>query len=189
MAKTSTKNAPLQKAQFFLCEDVRIETSGKLSLMGFFSDSAVLAQIPIEVSPSENEPLLIEGLCVLVTLSGFEGTHHVRAEIVEPTTNKAASMERDLVFSENRTANLVLRMRPYAVRSFGSKPVKVHIEGHVFEGSFDVRRGPPALEQVGQIAGAEVKGSVNARSARRAPAKTPASAKKIGTALRSKKRR
>ncbi len=148
--KIVTKEAPVW-ARFYICDDVRIEAAGKFSLMGLFPDSIVVVHLPRGVQPTIKAPLAIESLCILVAVHGLTGVHKARFALGSPElTVKPAFMERDIQFSENRAANLIVRMKPYVVRSFGKTKVQLEVAGHVFEHSFEIRRGelPQSMEPV-----------------------------------------
>jgi hypothetical protein len=134
------------RVQLFVCDDIRHEVDGKLSLIGLYSDGVVIVGLgddEMRGTTGKPEIFSIDGLAFLVTVTGLRGKHELIFQFEEGAFPPKEPAVRVADFEEGKGANLVARFRPYLSSSFGRKRVALSIDGKVNELFYEIRRGAP----------------------------------------------
>src|SRR5947209_2519725 len=98
-----------QEVLFLLSEDVRMETGGKVSLLGLYSGNEVVV-FGAEGAP----PPIIPGLGFFFSILGGEGNFAARFQLVSPDANPIADHEVGQVNKNAAGAvNLMMRFHPF----------------------------------------------------------------------------
>jgi hypothetical protein len=140
---------PVPESRFYLADDIRLEADGKVSAIGLYADLAVVALMrPGQPEPSEATPLVFDGFTCLFSISGLAGKHKVAVEyhddggMLRALGEQVLPIDQEIDFLDPaRSANLLLRLRPYFTTAFGMKRVTLSIDGVKKEFTFEVRRG------------------------------------------------
>lgn len=142
------KRAKVQKlsCKWYLADDVRSEVGGKCTLVGVYTDDIVIVPMPIGApNPTPSRPLAIEGLAILCSLRGLTGS--AKFELTIAGTNTSGTVQRQNIDAESPNAahnlNLIARMAPVIVESFGEKSMTIESKELHFrdEFKFQIVRG------------------------------------------------
>ena len=69
--KKETSNV---KCRWFLADEARTESSGKVMLIGLYPDDQLILEMPSDApGPTVEAPLYVEGVTIVCYLSGFQG--------------------------------------------------------------------------------------------------------------------
>lgn len=142
------KRAKVQKlsCKWYLADDVRSEIGGKCTLVGVYTDDIVIVQMPIGApDPTPSRPLAIERLAILCSLRGLTGS--AQFELTIAGTNKLGTAQKQNIDAESPNAahnlNLIARIAPVVVESFGEKSMTIESKELHFrdEFKFQIVRG------------------------------------------------
>lgn len=130
------------KVRFFVSDDIRTDTDGKPMLIGFYSDNIVGLKVPADITPTSSKPLGIAGLTFMFTISAPPGDHLATISI-ELSDGKASAREIENRFqttTEKSSYNIIAKSQPFPVFAFGTQNVKLVVDGHEFNETFELRR-------------------------------------------------
>lgn len=133
----------------YVADDLRQEISGKVSMIGLYADRVVVLQIPPgSPEPSEETPLVIDGLSFLVNIAGLSGRHRLSVRFfVDGSSPLSEPQMREADFDPQLSANFAVRIRPFAVATFGRKKVVVTVDDNEpMECVFELRKGTLSAE-------------------------------------------
>lgn len=133
--------------KFFVADDVRQEADGKVSMMGLYCDDVIVAKRSFgEDLPSAIHPLAFEGLTFVFTISGIEGEYEISAEIEsalgengQPSIQQILKPQKLPFKDPARSANLVVKIRPFITQSLGVKKARLYLNEDGFEFPFEIR--------------------------------------------------
>lgn len=142
-AKTTIEKKTEKKdftVRFFCADDIRTDADGKGILTGFYSDNVLVVKAPKDVAPTKEVPFGLPSLAFMFTISGPRGRH--RASIGLDHFGKPAQVqETEFELTPEKTSfNIIARLQPFLVSSFGKIKVKVSVDGHVFTEVLEIRR-------------------------------------------------
>lgn len=135
---------------FYVADDVRQELHGKVSLVGLYPDRVVIAQMEDD-SPIASDALIgLDSLAFLFNISSLSGKHRIRVSYLdESVPEPVSSPEQERDFTAGKSANLIMRFRPFTAKQFGVKNMLVEIDGRTQQLQFEIRRAtakPIAVE-------------------------------------------
>jgi hypothetical protein len=102
------------KTQFFLCDDVREEKGGKLSLIGFMPEPRLIVQ---GYDPKVNEDGQVPGLTILMIFHDGVGKFATSLSLVSPSGKEIASPEMiaQTEKHEDGPMNIIINFRPFPI--------------------------------------------------------------------------
>jgi hypothetical protein len=139
-ANVMSNKKPLS-ASFLLCEDVRPELNGKVTINGLFPGAKVLLLTKPKTKKAKGTVGRIDQLAILAMIENGSGSFPVTLLVKGPAGEKILEGKiGDVLLAEGRTALLAFRMLPLIVPTFGSfraeftvgesvLPFEFHIEG------------------------------------------------------------
>lgn len=134
---------------FYLAEDVRIEQGGKISMLGFFSNSTIQIHLPPGTpNPTREKVIGIGSLSVLSAYHNVPGTHTIKFRLAGPDgTVIAETVEGSIAPNAGDTGlNLISRFSPMPLIAFGTYSFSSILDGHVDTFTFTVVRGADAAK-------------------------------------------
>lgn len=170
-------------ARILIADDFRVEEGGKVFAIGLFTDNVIVSLVPRGTpAPTAELPYGIDALAILLCVGGVSGLHDLSV-----TLGDGPSRQWQVDLQEGASANLIMKLRPLLVRSFGMKPVRIEFAGQTFESAFELRR----VEVDADNGGRPQLPIVGARLVERQPAisEGPPPALPIGDPKRGPKRR
>jgi hypothetical protein len=130
------------KCKFFLAEDIRTDEGGKLSLLGLYPDDVIWVILPSEIGdPTEEMPLLIEGISICASFSEIAGEIDLRTTLTGPSGKVILDSGRGtMTQAELKRLNLTSRFRPMVIPALGKYLLTMELLGHTFRYEFSVQR-------------------------------------------------
>jgi hypothetical protein len=117
-------------ATFLICEDVREEKGGKVSLLGVFAGG--------DVQLANFKDGMGIDLCVYCMFRGGAGAFNMQATLIDPKGAVAKGPVESAVVEEGNTLGFTIRMRPLMISSLGIYRLVVTIDGKDFEFNFPI---------------------------------------------------
>lgn len=137
---------------FYLADDIRIEQSGKPSMVGFYPDNAIVVQLPKDApDPTKDNPVGIASLAFLANFVGAVGEYDAEIEMTGVGGVPLVRSDRRKLVGTKKNINFVTRFIPMPVVGFGTYKVVIKLDGHPYEFSFEVRRGDLDPKQEGHV--------------------------------------
>lgn len=127
------KRLPDQDAVFLVCDDVRHEGSGKVSLLGLFGGGDV------QISGPYTEGEVIESLAIYCIFNNGEGEFQVRTKLTDPAGKETLGPLEKARIDRGNKFGLTVRIRPFAVTSLGIYTLTVFIDDSEYTFEFPVR--------------------------------------------------
>lgn len=130
------------KVRFFVSDDIRTDNDGKPMLIGFYPDNIVGLKVPADVTPTSSKPLGIAGLTFMFTISAPPGEHEATLSI-EFSDEKVSARKIENRFqttSKKSSYNIIAKSQPFPVFAFGTQNLKLVVDGHEFNETFELRR-------------------------------------------------
>jgi hypothetical protein len=132
--------------KFLLCEDVRPEADGKLTIIGLYADDRMIVNVTPGVAPPPPAGVPIYGVPQLaiasIVLDGV-GTYPAGTEILDPTGGSMGKVAMgDAVLSAGKTATLAIKSGPFPVARFGSYKFVLTLGPATFSFDFEILAGP-----------------------------------------------
>ena len=130
------------KCAFIVCDDIRQEQGGKLSLMGWFPDGIVL--VNIAEGPSSGPALALSTLAMAVAFLDGAGDYRARVRLVAPGGKEMLSPDNVIPVSkgEGKAMTLNFKLAPFTHDSFGQFRLSVSLDDHEYGFTFEVIRAP-----------------------------------------------
>ncbi|MDO9438033.1 hypothetical protein [Hydrogenophaga sp.] len=123
-------------ATMLVADEFRMEQSGKVLAIGLYPDNVVVCTIPKNAPrPSKETPFGMDGIALLLTVSGFEGAATVRFGL----SGSSHTFEHPVSLTAGTSVSLILNLKPFRIASFGVKDVFVEVEGAKHTLHFEVR--------------------------------------------------
>lgn len=138
-----TGPVPPSRVRFFLCDDVRAETDGKITLVGFYPDDKIIVnQLPaantgpvlVAIPQLAIAAIVMDGVGTLLSPSG-EVTDPL-GKLVSRATLGAA------VLVAGKTYSIVIKGNMFPVPHFGRYEFKLTLDKTTFSFPFDIQAGP-----------------------------------------------
>lgn len=129
---------------FFLADDIRVEQGGKTSMIGFYPDSVIIAQLPKGAKdPTKRKPFALQGLAILASFRDAFGTYELELMVRGPKGELISSAKGGKLLAERKgSLNFVPRFAPFPVVGFGKYQLVLKLNGKkVYSFSFEIRRG------------------------------------------------
>ena len=144
--KATGKAIPLQRCSFFLADDIRIEQGGKTSLLGFYPDNVIVAQIAAEAKdPTKKKPFGLAGIAILANFIDAFGSYSLDMELIGPGNETLGKSTGATLVAEKRgSVSFIPRFTPMQIVGFGDYKLVLTLNGKVFTFTFTVIRGQPA---------------------------------------------
>lgn len=120
-----TNHTLVDRCEILICEDVRLEPGGKMSLLGLYADSMFFS----EAAWNGKNQAAIASLAFVVRLFGAEGDVNVKISFVKPddsTLLPPAEFEQCNVKKENATS-FVAKSGPLVIDQLGEYKIVVEI--------------------------------------------------------------
>jgi hypothetical protein len=132
-------------ARFFVSDDIRDETSGKMSIIGLYADDKIYTQPMPGFAPPQGFVAVVAQLCISCVLIGGSGRFAVKAVVISPSGAKMVEQLFDLVLDPNRTATVGIRGNGLAFQDFGAYECQMIVGNRTFTHDFHVLAGPPPV--------------------------------------------
>jgi len=143
---TATPTAAKRYPLFIICEDIRAEVGGKISLIGaYLGYSITLSGDMPKDAPAGAIPAL-PALSFALAIFGEAGTYPCKAQITAPGNKEYP--ERDLgtaTLAVPQTHVLVLREQPFPVAAWGTYSVRFQVGSDSYSFEFDIVHASPPL--------------------------------------------
>lgn len=140
-ATKPTTGSPIS-CRWYLCDDVRNEEGGKLSLLGLYPDDTVIINMPSDhPDPTPEAPIAVEELSIFCVLLGFQGEADFTLRLFDKK-NPRVGLTRTLAIESSTsegTINLISKFRPVAIHSFGEKRFSISCAAPKFQDDFVFR--------------------------------------------------
>lgn len=132
------------KAKFYLCDDVREEALGKMTLVGLFADDKVFVHLQNGMpAPPPGAVALIGHIAIACVLFDGEGSFPVHADLFRPSGQQVGYLSApQLTFKTGTTATFVLKGPNFPVHEYGKYSCKVFVDTTVFPFDFEILQGP-----------------------------------------------
>lgn len=131
------KAVPSPYVKFYLADDFRSESSGKVTAVGLYPDNVIVLNTPANSpEPSKDRPYGVSSLGLLICIGGSQGTFPVSISVGENEP-----FRKTIELKIGMSSNLVLAFRPLLLASLGFKKVKVTVDATVHDFQFEARRG------------------------------------------------
>ena len=139
--------------KFWIAEDIRQEIDNKLSLLGLYVDDVLVVKLPVDApSFSKENPLLLEGVGILISVRGPVGQYQVKGAFysgsAKDASNKLGEIREQVMELKPgiKVANIVCRLRPFIAGPLGIKTLFFSVDEQEFTYHFEVRDGRPLLD-------------------------------------------
>ena len=141
MRRTAGKK--FRDPDFFIAEDIRIEQSGKPTLLGFFPNKILVVNVPENTpNPTRIAPFYIQGLSILSYFDDLKGDHTSAMKLIGPDRKELSPRIQGNPIALNAPGlNLVSGFSAFPVVGFGKYTFVVSIDDRDFSCTFEVRRG------------------------------------------------
>jgi hypothetical protein len=145
--KAATPSSSGAICKLLLADDFRLEQGGKVTALGLYVDGVIVIHMDEGLpDPTLEAPIAIEGISLLVAVSGLEGEHSIGMGLsggnkdvpTGPVQEQKVSFE-----SGGHSIQMITKIRPLLIGSLGIKHVLVSIDGTEMLLPFEVRRGVP----------------------------------------------
>jgi hypothetical protein len=138
------RNVLPKRAQFLLSDDIREETSGKMTIIGYYTDAKVfVTTIPNAPAPPAGVIAQMPQFCMSCILSEGVGQFPILAEIRGPSGQLIATFNAQQVFIAGATTTIALRGLNVTFPEFGKYECTVTVKTKKFTYSFELVQGPP----------------------------------------------
>lgn len=126
------------KTLFLVADDIRIETGGKLTILGLFAAGQILLHTPIL-------PIALQSLAFCMMFTDGEGKFSSTAKFLDPSGKDIVPpITAVLVKEPTKTATQILKLVPFSIASFGEYKCIVTLDQTAFQRSFFINPAPPA---------------------------------------------
>ena len=136
--------------QYILCEDVRKEAEGKLSLLGVFLANRIFVTVAESSEHSPGPVALLSSLAVVATFRGGVGKFKTKFEIFSPGSEvvvQGTLGEVDLDRGDTSTA--IFKINGFQVPEFGTFLARFTIGTEVYDFNFSIERKPKTASETG----------------------------------------
>lgn len=139
------KIKPPKRARFFLADDIRLESSQKPMMIGFFPNDLMHIILPENINPTPESPVGIAGISILVAFFDFHGSLEMKMSLTSPS-GEILINEESLGSLENgeggkdATNNIVIRLAPFIIKVLGKYKLVINILKEVYEYEFDIQK-------------------------------------------------
>jgi hypothetical protein len=141
------RNSPESlEAKFILCEDVRSESHGKVTLIGAYpGDIIVLASGPPPEKLLAGQVAVLPRLAIAMFIKGGNGTYPVSGNLLGPREETIAQGEFGATaLAQDKSVAVVMQAGSFPVTEFGRYTMKLLVGGKKFEYMFEIRDGRQA---------------------------------------------
>ena len=138
-------------ARFILCEDIRVEANGKVSLAGIYPGELILLlQNIAETALPAGTIAVLSRLCFVFFVSGPPGSVRASITVYSPDRHKKIIESRSLPgqIEQGRAATIGFTGSTFPVPALGSYAVELKIDDEVHELSFVIEAGPDFVPRV-----------------------------------------
>jgi hypothetical protein len=127
--------------RFLLCDDVRPEASGKLTLVGLYPNSVVVVRRAV-VPAGTNAVALLDSLTMMFVIEAEPGTCKALVRLQAPTDAVILDgTEVDVKISADGAGVLFAKASQLLLPAYGRYEIFLTLEGKTHPFSFDVRDG------------------------------------------------
>lgn len=114
-----------QNVIILFTDDIRVEKSEKISLIGIYSKDLILIDVP---------PVFIAKLCVFIKFSGGEGEYDIKVSFKDTDNNEilASSADWKVCFQSNAEKSISLIVSPLRIEKEGKYTLTVFADGKEF---------------------------------------------------------
>jgi hypothetical protein len=142
-----TKMVLPTRVKFLLCDDVRAESSGKLTLIGLYPDDKILVQQNPALTNQPGWPAgmvaVLNQLAIVCVAFGGDGTFPASATITGPSGVPLSTMPLGTaIFQPNTPATMALQGGLFPVAQYGQFKCTLTIGKSSFHYTFDVIAAP-----------------------------------------------
>lgn len=124
-----------------IADDVRLEVGGKVSMLGLYLDDKLNVNLaPEALDPTQAAPVVIEGICILTTVSGLPRDTTFELQLLSPSGQAAA--QGSVSLQAGPFANAILKFRPLTISELGQWKLILKSDGPGHEFAFDILRAP-----------------------------------------------
>lgn len=135
---------PNTSVRFYLADDVRSESSGKVTLVGLYPDNVLVLGLPTgTASPSPQNALGISAVAVLSTIQGDPGLCEAVFKLTDPHGRVMiqSAEPAPILVGKERHANLIARFPAFVVTGFGTYKFELQIGDQVHVFPIEVKQG------------------------------------------------
>lgn len=131
--------------RFILCEDIRVEANGKISLAGIYpGELVVLLQNIAEAALPAGTIAVLSRLCFVFFVSGPAGSVGASINVYGPSRDKKIVESQSLPgkIEQGKTATIGFTGSTFPVSALGSHTVELKLDEELHEFSFVIEAGP-----------------------------------------------
>jgi len=138
------KQRPPSRVKFLLCDDVRAETSGKMTVVGLYpADKIIVHTKGRDDRPAGSPVAVLHQLAVVCLLFDGSGTHLPKVSLFGPSGQKIVeSTMSEVTLNKDVSATIVLQGPQFVVPEFGTFKAKFVIGSKEFDYQFDIAAAP-----------------------------------------------
>ena len=141
----AAKQATSIAQQFVVCDDVRQETAGKVTIVGAYLGNEILCFPAPGAKFPKGIVAILGSLALVVSFHGLGGSHDGVIEISDPAGKLLGKSPLGKIeFDPARTAVLMFKTNNFPVPKFGLYGVKVLIGKSAYDFSFSIKPAPNA---------------------------------------------
>lgn len=129
--KISVKDSDIS---FFICDDVRHEEGGKLSLIGVSPNN----RTTLTGWKARAADVALSKLCLFFNFTTGEGEASARFEVFTPSGKLLISGEEGFKKNLGDATTFVIALSPFKVDEVGSYVIKMTMTGQVYERTFQL---------------------------------------------------
>ncbi len=120
---------------FLIAEQVRPETGGKLSIIGFYAGGDILV-------PENTTQTVLSSLAFIFIFKDGEGQFKTRLTIMSPSGKQLADIELRETTFVGKSHSIVTQLAPFVTTEYGRYEVLLKLNEHVYARSFSLNRSP-----------------------------------------------
>ncbi|HSH86864.1 MAG TPA: hypothetical protein VK958_06395 [Methylophilus sp.] len=135
------------KFRHFICEDIRQELNGKVTLTGVYPDDCLLMPEILNQDENAKEITAIERLMLLVNISELDKDTEVFAEILKPdgTIHGVTQPLGTTKAVKNRSFNVIMNLSGFPVPIAGIYTIKLRIDENQYEVPINIQLENPQI--------------------------------------------
>jgi len=133
----SAKTFP-SKDFLILCDDIRIESGNKTSLLGYMGSTGTVVNV------QKTDKVVLSSIVCVVSLLDGEGSFNSRLDLIDPAGKERVKGEPQQVqLRPGQTTNVAIKISPFAI-SEGRYVVRMSLDDKRYEYHFSVAMTPQA---------------------------------------------
>lgn len=130
--------------KFYVADEVRMDNTQRPMIMGLFTDDLILIDAPKEIVPSQENPIVIQGLCFLVACIDCKGEFKTKFNVITPegndlfATEDTSGVAKTVDEVSRNNLNLILNFKPFPIVKYGKYKLVFTLDTKTYDFTFGV---------------------------------------------------